>query len=88
MVGLNRGGAMFKHELGALAESITLGVRGIIVARSQNLYGCDRYFIQPKAGKDMKVPDGFWMDADDVVVKGKGVTVKKKPTGGPISKIH
>lgn len=78
---------MFKHELGVLAESKTMGVKGILIARSQNLYGCDRYCIQPRADNQMKVPEAWWVDEEDIIVKGKGVTVKKNTvkTGGPAS---
>lgn len=85
-----RGDLVFKHELGVLAESKTMGVRGILVSRSENLYGCDRYCIQPKADKQMKVPDAWWVDEEDIVVKGKGITVKKKAekNGGPASNMR
>ena len=78
---------MFKHELGIEAESKSTKLKGIIINRSETLYGCNRYYIQPPAGKDMKVPDGWWVDEDDVVVKGKGVLAKRKDTGGPMSKV-
>ncbi|MDD4931650.1 MAG: hypothetical protein PHG66_05925 [Candidatus Colwellbacteria bacterium] len=78
---------MFKHELGVEAVSKVTGMKGIITARSQNLYGCNRYFIQPKVDKEGKPVDGWWTDEDDVHVKGKGVTAPRKDTGGPMSKI-
>lgn len=49
---------MFKHRLGLLAKSRTTGLKGIITSRSENLYGCNRYYIQPKYNKDMKQLDG------------------------------
>jgi len=78
---------MFKHELGVEAEAKVTGLKGIITARSENLYMCNRYYIQCKVGKDGKVPDGWWIDEDDVIVKGPGVTSKPKNTGGPMSQI-
>ena len=78
---------VFKHEMGVEVESRVAGIKGIITARSENLYGCNRYYIQPKIGKDGKVPDSWWVDEDDVKVIGEGVTAKKKDTGGPMSKI-
>jgi len=77
----------FKHELGLLAESKVSAFKGIITSRSQNLYGCNRYYIQSKMNKDMKV-EGWWVDEDDIIIKGKGVTAKSKDTGGPMSKIN
>jgi hypothetical protein len=78
---------MFKHELGKAVQQKTTGLKGIITARSENLYGCNRYYVQPKALKDSKLPDGWWMDEDDIKVTGRGVIVEKKNTGGPMSKV-
>ena len=77
---------MFKHELGAKAEAKVSGLKGIIVSRCECLFGCNRYHIQPKVDKDMKVPDGWWVDEDDVTVIGKGVARVEKSTGGMMSR--
>lgn len=57
---------MFKHDLGMNMRSVVLGIAGTVTARSENLYGCNRYYIQPKAGADNKVPDGYWCDEADL----------------------
>jgi len=78
----------FKHGLGEFAESKLYGFKGIISARSENLYGCNRYYIQQKFNEKLggKLPESYWVDEDDVVVqKGKGLVPKKKDTGGPAS---
>ena len=77
---------MFKHELGLGIETKVSQLKGIITSRSECLYGCNRYFIQPKVDKDMKAVDGWWVDEDDIVVKNKGVMVEKKTTGGMMSR--
>lgn len=77
----------FKHELGKEVKAKVTGLTGIITSRSQCLYGCNRYYVQPPVGKDKKVPDGWWVDEDDITVVGKGVTAKTKDTGGPMSKV-
>jgi len=77
---------MFKHELGKEVEAKVTKLRGVVTARSENLYGCNRYFIQPPAGSDQKVPDGWWVDEDDITVIGNGVTAAPKNTGGPMSR--
>ncbi len=77
----------FKHELGIEIESKVSGLKGIITARSENLYGCNRYFIQPRVGSDAKVPDGWWVDEDDIKYIGAGVTTPRKKTGGPMSRL-
>lgn len=79
---------MFKHELGKEVETKVTGLKGIITSRSECLYGCNRYYIEPKVDKDMKKPDGWWVDEDDITVKGLGVTAKKKDTGGPMDRTH
>ena len=77
---------MFKHALGSEVEARVTKLRGIITARSENLYGCNRYYLQPSVGADNKIPDGWWTDEDDLVVVGEGVTVERKDTGGPMSR--
>lgn len=78
-----------KYILGIKAKSLVYGIEGIVTARSKNLYGCNRYFIQPPADKQGKMGDGNWFDEDDLKVTGKGLSESytKKTTGGPASKI-
>lgn len=76
---------MFTHELGKEAISKTTKLKGVITARSENLYGCNRYYIQPPVGADSKVPDGWWFDEDDINVLNDAIETKPKSTGGPIS---
>jgi len=51
---------MFKIELGKEVKAKVTGLVGITTSRSECLYGCNRYYIQPKVGEDKKVPDGWW----------------------------
>lgn len=78
---------MFKHQLGKQVEAKVTKLRGVLTSRSENLYGCNRYFIQPAVGTEGKVPDGWWVDEDDIEIVGDGVTAKPKSTGGPMSKL-
>lgn len=81
----------FKHSLGSEAESKVTKLRGILTSRSENLYGCNRYYIQPSANAEGKIPDGWWVDEDDITIVGRGLaTAIKKPRrtdGGPMSKV-
>jgi hypothetical protein len=92
---------MFKHKLGQEAKALSLGLIGILVARSENLYGCNRYYLQPQANREGKVPDGWWIDEDDVAVLGLGVlglpeysedkiddAAESPPPGGPARRTH
>lgn len=78
----------FKHDLGSEVSTKVAKLRGIIVSRSECLYGCNRYYIQPPVDKDGKIPDGWWMDEDDIIYEGKGVEAKPRNTGGPMSKSY
>ena len=76
----------FKHELGSKAKSITRGFTGVIGSRSECLYGCNRYFIEPPADKDGKLSDSYWFDEDDIEIIKKPKTKRvEKDTGGPAS---
>ena len=79
---------MFKHALGSKVRSRLTGLEGTINARSENLYGCNRYAIQPRVDKDGRVPDAWWVDEDDIEIIGDGLAskIKKKLTGGPMSR--
>lgn len=60
---------MFLHENGSFIETKVAKLRGTITARSENLYGCNRYYVQPEViEKEMKVPDGWWVDEGDINV--------------------
>jgi hypothetical protein len=76
---------MFKHELGRKAESIATGLKGVLTSRSENLYGCNRYFIQPRVGQEQKIPEGWWIDEDDIITHEEIVKREVKTTGGPMS---
>lgn len=82
----------FKHELGLEAKSKVTGFEGIIIARSECLYGCNRYLIQPKVTTEGKSPDAFYHDEEKIEIVGDGVcvavqgkTTKSKKTGPPAS---
>jgi hypothetical protein len=77
---------MFKHELGKKACSKVTKLTGILTSRSENLYGCNRYLIQPAADKDQKIAEAWWVDEDDIKILGPGVSATKKDTGGPMSR--
>lgn len=79
---------MFKHKLGYKAKSRTTQLSGVLTSVSLNLYGCNRYFIQPPVNPDGKVPDGWWVDEEDVEVISEYITHVPNNTGGPMSKIR
>ena len=84
---MDKGECMFKYENGLKVKSNVTGLTGIITARSENLNMCHRYFIQPAADKDMKIPDGWWVDEQEIVVLNKELNDTTVHTGGPMSRI-
>lgn len=82
--------AEFKHKLGAKVKSNTIGLIGVITARSEHLYGCNRYSVQPQVNADSKVPEGWWLDEEDITIVSPPEP-NKKPTGikdgGPMEKV-
>lgn len=54
--------AIFAYDLGDRVKDKITGVVGIIVSRTQHLYGCTRYWVQPEAVKDGKPVEGAWYD--------------------------
>jgi hypothetical protein len=77
---------MNKIKLGEEVKDRVTGFQGIAVSRTTYLQGCDRIGVQPKAKKDMTLPDIESFDDVDLVVTGKGITEEKeeiKDPGGP-----
>lgn len=80
---------MFKINLGSKIESIVTAQMGVVVSRSENLGGCNRYFVQPKVDKEGKVPDGSWIDEGEInVLDPNFVKVGDQTTGGPPSGVR
>ena len=77
---------MFKHEFvfknGAVVESEITGFKGVIVASSAHLNGCDRYFVQPRVDKKGKTPDGLWHDEGELVEVSAPVLQRKNNDRG------
>lgn len=68
-------------KLGNELKDIVSGVSGIAVARVEYLNGCVQFCIQPRAA-DGKRPDCMYIDQQQLVLEGEGVTVSQKETGG------
>lgn len=58
----------FKFELGVTAESKISGFTGVVTSRSEHLNGCNRYWVAPRVDKEGKLPEGSWMDEDELEV--------------------
>lgn len=58
----------FRYENGVTVRDKVTQFEGVITARSEHLYGCNRYFVNPRA-VDGKMPDGYWFDEGSLVVQ-------------------
>ena len=78
---------MKKIKLGSKVRDKVTGLVGIATARTEFLNGCIQYSVQPKAGKDNKVPEEIGVDSESLeVIQPKKVKIKKKDTGGAMTR--
>lgn len=68
----------FKHNLGDRIRDRISGLTGIITSRSEHLFGCARYWLQPQEHKDGKVGEGCWLDEDSIEVVEAGFIQPKQ----------
>jgi len=78
----------FSFANGVEVKSKSLDVSGIIIARSEHLYGCNRYLIQLKKRKDNTPGESWWVDEGDLVFISRGIAdgKVKSNNGGPAVK--
>jgi len=78
-------------KLGDEVKDLVSGFKGIAFGITTFLNGCARIAIQPKVGKDGKMPEDKWIDEPQLVVTKKQKVVidrpKKAETGGPMPSI-
>ena len=77
---------MFKFELGETVKDIVTDFKGVIVARTQYLTGCNRYSLQSKVLKDGKPAEWVMFDENQLKLakSAKKVSVStEKIKGGP-----
>ena len=77
-----------KVELGDQVEDVVSGFKGIVMARTEWLNGCARIVVQPKVGKDRKMPDNACFDEPQLKIIKRANTPKpvrkqRASTGGP-----
>lgn len=86
---------VFRFNLGDVLKDRLTGLTGVAVNRSEHLFGCARYWLQPREIKDGKTVDGQWFDEDSLELVEAGVVQRKhyrvyeadtaplRRTGGP-----
>jgi hypothetical protein len=78
-----------KFQLGSRLKDKVSGMKGIATSRLEYLNGCIQYGIQPPySEREKKKPDAHWIDEEQLEYVDKGITVQKKPKGGPDSIAH
>lgn len=71
-------------NLGDEVQDTVTGFKGIIVAKTDFIHGCTRVSVQPKVGKDGKIPEAQAFDAPALkVLKAAVVKRSHNNTGGP-----
>jgi hypothetical protein len=71
--------------LGSEVKDKVTGFKGVAVARVEYLNGCAQYCVKPKMAKDGKMPEGQYIDDDQLEVIGKGIVIPVDNLGGPSS---
>ncbi len=76
-------------KLGDRAKDVISGLKGIVVGRTEWLYGCARIGLQPEELKDGKPVETQWFDEAQVgvvkrgVIKAPALAAPVTSTGGP-----
>jgi hypothetical protein len=71
--------------LGDRAKDTITGFEGIVMARLENLTGCNQVFIQPTTVSKDEIKAGVWVDIERVESVAKdAVSIKSRPTGSDI----
>lgn len=85
-------------QLGDEVKDSVTGLKGIVTCITLYLNGCTRCGVQPKLGKDGKIPESWFIDEPQLVVvipnkvKAGNTTIEedqtnsKPKTGGPMTK--
>lgn len=76
---------MEKIKLGSRVKCMVTGFVGIATARVEYLNGCNQLCVKPpiKESDPNKMPEGQYIDEQQLVYVDEGVNVVQKQTGGP-----
>jgi len=74
-----------KFKLGSEVKCVVTGYQGICVSRVEYINGCVQYCVKGKVGEDGKMPDGEYVDEQQLEFVNVGVDITATPTGGVMS---
>lgn len=66
-------------KLGSTVKDMISGFEGIVIARSEWLYGCNRLIVESKRLKDGKPTEGQWFDEQRIETIEEGTLSCDKP---------
>ncbi len=69
--------------LGNKVKCLVTGFTGIASAKVEYLNGCIQFCVRQSVGKDGKMPEGEYIDVQQLKVVPGGITIPQKETGGP-----
>ena len=70
-------------ELGNKVRDKVTGFEGIATAKIEYINGCIQFCVKPKVKEDGKMPDGEYIDVDELEIVDKGIIIEADSTGGP-----
>jgi len=73
----------FKFALGSEVKDLITGFSGVIVARTQWLYNCNVYRVQPKDLKEGAIREAGQFDEPQLELVQAPVVQERRTTGGP-----
>lgn len=72
----------FKHAMGTKVQDRITRYTGIVVARTEWMYGCLRYTVQAQELKDGKPVEAHCFDEDQLELVDQGIINTTTPRGG------
>lgn len=78
----------FKFELGLQAKDKITGLTGILIGRTEYLFGCNVYGIAPQVLNEGKRPDTEWFDEGRIEITGPGVSAEEVSSEKPGCEYH
>lgn len=73
-------------KLGDVVRDRITGLKGVAIARTEWIYGCTRYAVQPQELDDKGLPkEAQWLDEDqlEVMPEAERVSFPVRRAGGP-----
>lgn len=68
--------------LGKEVRSIVTGFKGVATSKVTYINGCIQFCVKPRMKDDGLMPEGHYIDVEELEVIGEGVKVTPTATGG------